>query len=33
MVEELDPPKQPTTRLRVVLNWFQEVTRAQQLTK
>ena len=29
----LDPPKQPVTRLRVVLNWFEELHRAQRLSK
>ena len=33
MVEMVDPPKQPVTRLRVVLNWFEELRRAQSLSK
>ena len=33
MTEYLDPPKQPVTRMRVVLNWFEELRRAQNLSK
>ena len=33
MVEYLDPPKQPVTRVRVVLNWFEELRRAQNLSR
>ena len=33
MTEYLDPPKQPVTRLRVVLNWFEELRRAEGLSR
>jgi eukaryotic-like serine/threonine-protein kinase len=33
MTEWLDPPKQPVTRIHVVLNWFDELRRAQSLSK
>jgi Tol biopolymer transport system component len=33
MTEWLDLPKQPVTRLRVVLNWFDELRRAQNLSR
>lgn len=33
MVEYLDPPKQPVTRVRVVLNWHEELPRAQNLSR
>jgi len=33
MVEFMDPPKQPVTRLRVVLNWREELRRAQNLSR
>ena len=33
LVQELDSPKLPATRLRVVLNWFGELRRAQGMNK
>jgi eukaryotic-like serine/threonine-protein kinase len=33
MTETLDPPKQPVTQLRIVLNWFEVLRRAQTLSK
>jgi len=33
MSESLVPPIQPVTRIRVVLNWFEELRRAQTLSK
>jgi hypothetical protein len=33
MTEFLDPPRQPVTRIHVVLNWFEELRRAQNLNK
>jgi hypothetical protein len=33
MSEALVPPIQPVTRIRVVLNWFEELRRAQTLSK
>ncbi len=33
MTELLEPPRQPVTRLRVVLNWHEELRRAQNLSK
>ena len=33
MCKFLDPPKQPVTRVRVVLNWFEELRRAQNLSR
>jgi hypothetical protein len=33
MVEHLDPPSQPVTRMRLVLNWFTELRRAQTLSR
>ena len=29
MTETLDPPSQPVTRMRIVLNWVEELRRAQ----
>jgi hypothetical protein len=33
MIESLDPPRQPVTRMHVVLNWFEELRRAQTLSQ
>ena len=33
MVEHLDPPSQPVTQMRLVLNWFEELRRAQSLSQ
>ena len=33
MTEHLDPPRQPVTQLRVVFNWFEELRRAQSLSR